>query len=64
LLIFKIPASGTDFQNTGQAGEIPAIWLFNFILYVTPTYLDIVKHNCLHCSFQASFSSTITQRYL
>jgi len=40
-LIFKIPASGTDFQNTGllpasaklavkyhtgQAGEIPAIW--------------------------------------
>jgi len=22
----KIPALGTDFQNTGQAGEIPAIW--------------------------------------
>jgi len=39
IIIFKLPASGTDFRNTGlllvsaklpikygQAGEIPAIW--------------------------------------
>ena len=41
-------------------------WLLTqcLTLYITPTYLDIVQHNYLQCSFQVSFSSTIIPRDL